>query len=469
MRYVSTRGGEPRGFCDILIEGLAPDGGLYLPQRYPDISRLLPLWRASYAELGYAGLALEVLKLFVDDIPSDDLARICQRAYSVPKFSDPGIVPVSRLSSGMWLAHASLGPTAAFKDIAMQLLGELFEYVLEKRDETLTILGATSGDTGSAAEYALLDKPRVKVFMLTPAGRMSPFQQAQMFSIDSPNVINLAVDGVFDDCQDLVKTVNADAEFKARYRIGAVNSINWARLLAQVVYYIAAWLQIADSPDQQVSFAVPTGNFGNICAAHIARQMGLPIRNLVLATNENNVLDEFVRTGIYRIRSAADTFETSSPSMDISKASNFERFVFDLLGRDHEATAELFGVVLPRTGLIDLSAHLEQIQGRFGFVSATSTHADRITTIKEVFTADNVVIDPHTADGVRAAILTGNQDAVVIETALAVKFKDTINEAINTDPPCPIRFCGLEKLPRKVTRITNRPGELKELIRSGLS
>lgn len=467
MRYISTRGGgEPKAFCDILLEGLAPDGGLYLPESYPDIAPLLADWHATYSELGYAGLAFEVLSLFVDDIPADDLRKICERAYTYPKFSDERIVPITRLSSGLTLAHTSLGPTAAFKDMAMQLLGELFAYVLDNRGERLTILGATSGDTGSAAEYALVGKPGIKVFMLTPAGRMTPFQQAQMFSIDDPAIVNVAVEGVFDDCQDLVKAVNADADFKAAHQIGAVNSINWARLVAQVVYYVAAWIQATDSPTDRVSFAVPTGNFGNICAGHIAREMGLPIDKLILATNENNVLEEFIKTGHYRVRGSADTYETSSPSMDISKASNFERFVFDLLGRDGEATAALFAEALPATGELDLARNLPAVGDRYGFASGSSSHADRVRAIQLVHDEDGYVIDPHTADAVHVARQLGLDNTIVIETALPVKFAATIQEALGTPPPCPDRFIGLEQLPRHVVPLPNNVDALKALINS---
>ena len=321
MRYVSTRDpeGASLGFTDILLEGLAPDGGLYLPETYPQVDAgTLASWRTLLETDGYAALAHAVLSLFIDDIPDADLRAICARAYRPGVFSDPQIVPVTELDGGLWLAHLSNGPTAAFKDMAMQLLGQLFEYELERRGAELNILGATSGDTGSAAEYAMLGLDRVRVFMLTPAGRMSPFQQAQMFSLDDPAIVNIAVSGVFDDCQDLVKAVASDLVFKARYSLGAVNSINWARLVAQVVYYIASWLRVTTADDQSVSFCVPTGNFGNIMAGHVARMMGVPIESLVLATNENNVLDEFFRTGVYRVRSAPETHETSSPSMDIS-------------------------------------------------------------------------------------------------------------------------------------------------------
>src|SRR6478609_4910735 len=353
MQYISTRGDPGRKhFCEILLEGLAPDGGLYLPESYPQVdAATLAKWRG----LPYADLAFEILSLYIDDIPVDDLRAICRKTYTAEVFGTEEIVPLKKLEEGVFLEALSNGPTLAFKDMAMQLLGNLFEYELARRGETLNILGATSGDTGSAAEHAMRGKHGVSVFMLSPYGRMSPFQQAQMFSLQDENIHNLSVEGVFDDCQDIVKAVSNDLEFKRRWRIGTVNSINWARLLAQVVYYFTGYFQATSEAGQRVSFAVPSGNFGNICAGHVARQMGLPIERLVLATNENDVLDEFFRTGVYRVRTAADTHETSSPSMDISKASNFERFVFDLLGRDGERVNALFGEQLSRTGRFDLS------------------------------------------------------------------------------------------------------------------
>ncbi|RRD04581.1 threonine synthase [Arachnia propionica] len=467
MRYVSTRSttGESRSFSDILLEGLAPDGGLYLPDAYPVVDdATLGRWRRVLAEDGYAALAFEVCSLFVDDIPAADLRGICERAYAPEKYLDPAVVPVSRLSDGIWLAHLSNGPTAAFKDMAMQLLGELFPYELARRGETLTILGATSGDTGSSAEHALKGRDGVRVVMLSPAGRMTPFQQAQMYGLDEDNIVNLAVEGVFDDCQDLVKAINADAEFKARHRIGAVNSINWARLMAQIVYYFATWLRIVDG--EPLSFAVPSGNFGNIAAGHIARRMGLPIRHLVLATNENDVLDEFFRTGIYRVRSGAETLATSSPSMDISKASNFERFVADLLGRDGTAVAELFGTRLATDGWFDLSGVDRTASG---FVSGSSRHADRVAEIRATWEQDRVLIDPHTADGVHVArrLVADGQvtgPVVVMETALPVKFAETITEAVGITPPRPERFIGIEDLPRHVQQIPARVEAVKAVI-----
>src|SRR4051812_10542265 len=403
MLYLSTRG-DPRRrhFCEILLEGLAPDGGLYLPERYPQVdAATLARWRS----LPYHELAFEILSLYIDDIPAGDLRAICARTYTAEVFGTPEIVPLKKLEGAVFLEALSNGPTLAFKDMAMQLLGQLFEYELARRGEQLNILGATSGDTGSAAEYAMRGRGGIRVFMTSPHGRMSPFQQAQMFSLQDANIHNIAIQGVFDDCQDIVKAVSNDLEFKRRYRIGTVNSINWARLVAQVVYYFAGYFQATASNDQRVSFAVPSGNFGNICAGHVARQMGLPIQHLVLATNENDVLDEFFRTGVYRVRSAADTHETSSPSMDISKASNFERFVFDLVGRDAAKARGLFEGELGRAGRFDLSLDpaFAQSASRFGFVSGKSTHADRLATIRDTYKRFGTMIDTHTADGVKVA------------------------------------------------------------------
>ena len=379
-------------------------------------------------------------------------------------------MPLRHLEDGVWIEALSNGPTLAFKDMAMQLLGNLFEYELGRRGEELNILGATSGDTGSAAEYAMRGKKGVRVFMTSPHGRMSPFQQAQMFSLQDANIHNIAINGVFDDCQDIVKAVSNDLAFKRKYKIGTVNSINWARLLAQVVYYFAGYIQATESNTQKVSFAVPSGNFGNVCAGHVARQMGLPIAKLVVATNENDVLDEFFRTGVYRVRGTADTHETSSPSMDISKASNFERFVFDLLGRDGARTKALFGEGLSKTGQFDLSADpvFAQAAGRYGFVSGKSVHADRLRTIRETFERHGMVIDTHTADGLKVA--QEHRDAgipmVVLETALPIKFAATIVEALGREPERPAKFEGIEALPKRVTVMDADVAAVQALIAS---
>jgi threonine synthase len=471
MQYISTRAAagqaEPKRFCEILLEGLAPDGGLYLPMHYPQVdSATLTRWRS----LPYADLAFEVLSLYVDDIPADDLRALCRKTYTSAVFGSEAIVPLKRLEEGLYLEALSNGPTLAFKDMAMQLLGNLFEYELARRGESLNIFGATSGDTGSAAEYAMRGKKGVRVFMTSPDGRMSPFQQAQMFSLLDDNIHNIAIRGVFDDCQDLVKAVSNDLAFKQRYKIGTVNSINWARLMAQVVYYFAGYFQATTANTERVSFCVPSGNFGNVCAGHVARMMGLPIEKLVVATNENDVLDEFFRTGVYRVRGSADTHETSSPSMDISKASNFERFVFDLLGRDSLRVADLFGAGLARTGAFDLRADplFAQAGTRYGFVSGKSTHADRIATIRDTWQRFGLMVDTHTADGLKVG--QQNRQAgipmVVLETALPIKFASTIVEALGREPERPAKFLGIEALPKRVRVMDADVNALKAYIAS---
>ncbi len=470
MNYLSTRGDtSPKHFCDILLEGLAPDGGLYLPASYPKIdAATLARWRSVYHSQGYAELAFEVLQLYIDDIPAADLRALCANTYTAEIFGSSQIVPLRQLENGIWLEALSNGPTLAFKDLAMQLLGNLFEYELARRGETLNILGATSGDTGSAAEYAMRGKSGVRVFMTSPASRMSPFQQAQMFSLMDDNIFNIAVDGVFDDCQDMVKAVSNDLDFKRKYKIGTVNSINWARLLAQVVYYFAGYFQATETNNDKVSFAVPSGNFGNICAGHVARMMGLPIARLVVATNENDVLDEFFKTGRYRVRTAADTHETSSPSMDISKASNFERFAFDLLGRDAARTKAYFGDALGRVGYFDLEAHpaFSQAAARYGFVSGKSSHADRLATIKDCWNRHAMMIDTHTADAVKVARehLKPGVPMIVLETALPIKFAQTIVEATGREPERPAKFVGIEALPRRVVNMAADAQAIKHFI-----
>lgn len=476
MRYYSTRGeptDETRTFSDILLRGLAPDGGLYMPVEYPHVSAQdLTRWVQVYREQGYAALAFEVMSLFIDDIPAEDLRALCDKAYAEEVFGSREVVPVTNLPDGMYLLHLSNGPTAAFKDMAMQMLGQLFEYVLRREGRELNIVGATSGDTGSSAEYAMLGKRGIRVFMLTPAGRMTAFQRAQMYGLDDPAIINIAVDGVFDDCQDIVKEISADADFKASYSIGAVNSINWARLLAQVVYYVAAWIQVSADPRRTVSFSVPTGNFGDICAGHIARSMGVPIDRLIVATNENDVLDEFFRTGVYRVRSAVETVATSSPSMDISKASNFERFVFDLVGRDQARVRDLFGEQLRTQGEFSLAGTPEFANARIrhGFLSGSSTHADRVDSIRSLYRHNQTIIDPHTADAWkvgRDAFRGGvvEPPLVVLETALPVKFAETIEEALGFKPDIPERFADIESQPQRVLDMPNDAEAVKQLIR----
>ena len=467
MKYISTRGDQTqRRFCEILLEGLAPDGGLYLPVSYPKVeASTLARWRG----LSYADLAFEILSLYIDDIPAADLKALVHKTYTPAVFGSEQIVPVRRLGeSGVLIEALSNGPTLAFKDMAMQLLGHLFEYELARRGEQLNILGATSGDTGSAAEYAMRGKQGVRVFMLSPNGRMSPFQQAQMFSLQDANIHNLAVEGVFDDAQDIVKAVSNDLAFKRQYKIGTVNSINWARLLAQVVYYFAGYFQTTQSNSEQVSFTVPSGNFGNVCAGHVARMMGLPIAKLVVATNENDVLDEFFRTGTYRVRGSAETHETSSPSMDISKASNFERFVFDLLGRDGARTAELFGPTLAKKGVFSLTADETAAIAGYGFQSGRSTHSDRLATIRSTYERFGDMVDTHTADGVKVAFerVEAGVPMIVLETALPAKFAATIQEALGREPSRPAGLEGIEALPKRFTVVPPQVEVIKQYIRT---
>jgi threonine synthase len=457
VRYVSTRGeAQARRFGEIVLEGLAPGGGLYVPERWPEAD--LDAWRG----LPYPALAFEVLARFADDIPAADLRAMLGRAYTKEAFRSEDITPLKTLEPGLHLLGLANGPTLAFKDLAMQLLGELFEHVLAKRGQSLNVLGATSGDTGSAAEHALRGLRGVSVFMLSPHGRMSAFQRAQMFTLLDSNIHNLAVRGNFDDCQEIVKRVNADAAFKARHRIGAVNSINWARVAAQVVYYFKGYFAATRSNAEQVAFAVPTGNFGNIYAGYAARAMGLPVRQLILATNENDVLDEFFRTGRYRVRRAAQA--TSSPSMDITKASNFERYVFDLVDRDGARVAALWRELEAR-GEFDLSAMRGRIAAS-GFASGLSTHADRIATIRRLERQYGVVIDPHTADGVKVGLERREPGVplVCLETALPVKFADTLREALGRDPGRPPELEGLESRTQRFEVIEPDAEAVKRII-----
>lgn len=463
MQYVSTRGNMPAArFRDVLLEGLAPDGGLVTPSHYPRVDSLLPRWR----RLSYAQLAFEILSLYADDYDSAELQRLVGATYTPAIFGSEAITPVAALEPGMHLLQLSNGPTLAFKDIAMQLLAGLFETELTHRGQDLNILGATSGDTGSAAEVALRGRPRMRVFMLSPLGRMSAFQRAQMYSLQDPNIFNLAIEGSFDDCQDVVKAIGSDVAFKREHRLGAVNSINWARIVAQVVYYFRGYFAVTDEDSAEVDFCVPSGNFGNVLAGWIARQMGLRIGRLIVATNENDVLDEFFRSGRYRIRRGAETHVTSSPSMDISKASNFERFIFDIVGRDPVALRELWWSIDTR-GYFDLketpfwSAVLAS-----GFSSGCSCHADRLATIRRQFERDGRVLDPHTADGVKVARehLRPHVPMVCLETAQPAKFAETVREAIGRDPDRPAALRGIEELPQRYERFPPDPERVRRFL-----
>jgi threonine synthase len=438
----------------------------------------LNAWRT----LSYADLAFEILKKFATDIPEADLKRLAHKTYTPAVYCNARqpddakqitpLYPLETMGNKKLILQAlSNGPTLAFKDMAMQLLGNLFEYALAKQGAELNIFGATSGDTGSSAEYAMRGKKGIRVFMLSPHKKMSAFQTAQMFSLPDPNIFNIAVEGVFDDCQDMVKAASNDLAFKAKQKIGTVNSINWARVVAQVIYYFRGYLAATTHNDQKVSFTVPSGNFGNICAGHIARMMGLPIDKLVVATNENDVLDEFFRTGVYRVRGSAETYHTSSPSMDISKASNFERFIFDLTGRDGNRVKALFEKINTHGGF-DLSGkpgsdgdEFKKVP-QFGFESGKSVHQDRLNTIRDIFSKYGVMIDTHTADGVKVARehVQDGVPMIVLETALAAKFNETIQEALGRDAPRPPGFENIEALPQRFDVMPVDAEKMKQYI-----
>lgn len=471
MKYISTRGNAPaKTFTEILLGGLASDGGLYLPEQYPQVTRAeLDTWRS----LSYAELAFEVLSKFATDIPADDLHAIVNKTYTAEVYGNgrsdsdfTQITPLRRIDDSVYILELSNGPTLAFKDMAMQLLGNLFEYALAKQDAELNILGATSGDTGSAAEYAMRGKQGVRVFMLSPEGKMSSFQRAQMYSLQDPNIFNIAIHGMFDNAQDMVKAISNDHNFKAKYKIGTVNSINWARVSAQIVYYFKGYFAATKSNDEQVAFAVPSGNFGNICAGHIARMMGLPIGQLILATNENDVLDEFFRTGVYRPRDLAHTYETSSPSMDISKASNFERFMFDLVGRDGAKVREFWSKV-DQGGAFDIKGtEYWDALPQFEFSSGKSSHQDRLKTIRELWEEYGVMVDPHTADGLKVGLeqRRPHLPLICLETALPAKFEETIREALGCEPERPAKLAGIEQLPQRCEVMDADVAKLKAFI-----
>lgn len=465
MQYISTRGQQsPLPFSETVLQGLCSDGGLAMPVSIPHIALdTLKTWQT----LSYPELAFEIMQLFIDDIPKNDLKNILTRAYTAEKFGSSNIIELKKINPNRYILGLSNGPTIAFKDMAMQFLGELFEYVLDKKNQTVTIVGATSGDTGSSAIHAMRGKSRIKVFMLSPHKKMSPFQAAQMYSVTDSNIVNIAVNGVFDDCQDMVKALNNDSKFKQKHHISAVNSINWARILAQMVYYFKGYLALIQTVAQpigtKVDFVVPSGNFGNIFAGVMAKKMGLPIGKLILATNENNVLDEFFKTDIYKPRKTNEVFKTSSPSMDIAKASNFERFLYLIFGADK--TLSLMQDV-DKYGYFDLSKDPDwQTIKQNWIISGTSTHQNRLDTIKQINREAQFVIDPHTADGV----FVGNHFLsdtlqLCLETALPTKFEDCIFAALGAIPTRAAHFVGIEALPQQYVVIENDEIALKEII-----
>jgi threonine synthase len=469
VKYRSTRDSgnipDKKSFLEILLGGLAPDGGLYMPEHYPQFSyEDLEFMR----DRSYRSNASMILSRLADDIDPTDLRALINRTYTAEAFSHgrpdsdfSQISPVRKLEDGLFILELSNGPTLAFKDMAMQLLGNLFEYALDQAGQDINILGATSGDTGSAAEYALRGKKNVRVFMLSPEEGMTRFQQAQMYSLQDDNIFNIAIRGTFDDCQAIVKAVSNDAAFKAEYRIGAVNSINWARIAAQVVYYFKAYFAVTTEVGQPVDFCVPSGNFGDVCAGHVARMMGLPIRKLIVATNENDVLDEFFRTGVYRPRKSADVAHTDCPSMDISVASNLERVVFDAVGRDGFVLGHIFALLdtskRDMPGWFDLSRYPEAFRRlkEFGFVSGSSSHTERMEAIRLAWRKYGVMIDTHTVAGLAVGMRCREEGVplVCLETALPAKFENVMVEALGRKPERPASLAGLEDLPQRVVHM----------------
>lgn len=447
MKYISTRGADSaNGFKEVVLKGLAADGGLFVPVNYPklDISKL--------KNLPYHQLAFEVIKPFVDgDIPDSDLQKILAEVYSPQIFRNPQIAPLKKIEQGQYLLELFHGPTLAFKDFALQLLGRFFEYF----NQPINILGATSGDTGSAAIAGCAGIKNVNIYILHPYGKVSEVQRRQMTTILSPNVHNIAVKGNFDDCQNIVKEIFEDAAFKSAHNLSAVNSINWARIVAQVVYYFYASLQY----DKPVSYSVPTGNFGDILAGWIAIQMGLPINKLIIATNKNDILHRFLQTGVYK---KAPVYHTLSPSMDIQISSNFERLLFEYHGHDASVISNKIKELKEKSEFkveANILAEIKKI-----FDSAATNDEQTTKTIQQVYASSAEIIDPHTATGVAAAKKLAIGDVITLATAHPAKFPDAVNIAINVHPKLPDFLSDLFEREEKFQIVENSVDAIKGII-----
>lgn len=456
MNYISTRGQiEPVGFKDAVMMGLATDGGLLLPERIPTLSpATLDAWR----ELSYQQLAFELISLYATDIPADDLKDLIDRSYAT--FDNREITPVVH-EDGVYILELFHGPTLAFKDVALQLLGNLFAYLLKERGEKMNIVGATSGDTGSAAIYGVRGKENINIFILHPHLKTSPIQALQMTTVTDANVHNIAAKGTFDDCQNIVKSLFNDLPFKEKYALGAVNSINWARVLAQVVYYFYAWFRTTDNGGANIVFSVPTGNFGDIFAGYIAKRMGLPVSKLLLATNENNILTRFINDGDY---SLGDVVPTVSPSMDIQLASNFERYLFYLFDENPARVRDAF-VELTQTGRIAFSSN-ELSRVREEFLSRSVNQAETLETIAAFHKATGYLLDPHTAVGVRAAqeLVPADATPVCLATAHPAKFGEAVEQATGIAPPFPQALAGIDRLPSRCAVLEADRAAIKAFI-----
>ncbi len=485
MFYESTRGLKiyrKKGvfhqfsFGDVIIEGIAEDGGLFVPYKidaddnveYPkySVKKIEEMRDNTYPEL-----ATEIMSRFAgDDIARDDLEAMVSSTYTEEKFGSCDITPVTEIMDDVYCLNLSMGPTRAFKDIALQLLLELMDHELEKRDSFMNVILASSGDTYSAAEHAAIGKKRIAVFGITPQTGMSAVQEWQGRGLNEPNIFNLAMNGPFDDGQDIVKEIFADQNFKKEYKLGALNSINWGRIAAQVVYYFKAYYDVTDNSDQLVDFSVPSGNFGDVLAGYIAKRMGLNIRKLIVATNENSVLDTFISKGLYRTWTKDEVLQTSSPSMDISKASNFERLLYDATDRDENAVAAYMSLVnnpnVRGFNLAGLPAYQRILD--YGFDSGSSSHKDRLSTIRQIYEDSGYLIDPHTADGIYVG-LSKKEDGiplVCLETANWSKFEPTIREALpGITLELPSEFQGIEKKQQFYTTVDADKDQVMQYIR----
>ncbi len=433
MFYKSTRGDLEVSFCDSVLWGLTPEGGLIVPKNFPRYSKeRLNLMK----NMNYNDLALNIMTDFIDDIPKSDLKVLIDKSYSKKLFGSGAITPVTKIGNDEYILELYNGPTLAFKDVALQFLGNVFEYVLDKNKSTTNILTATSGDTGSAAIHGVKGKNRLRIFVLTPEGRMSKFQTAQMYSVIDKGVFNIAINGTFDDCQDMVKKVSEDVNFREKYHLGYMNSINWTRILAQIVYYAKGVFEVQKKNnlalDKEVDVAVPTGNFGDILAGYYAKKIGIPIGKLILSTNENNVLDIFFKKGIYKIRNKEDVIVTDSPSMDITSASNFERLIYDVVDQDPKIVKDLWAKIKSEKFFdISKTKYFDNVK-KTGIVSGSSNKKQRFATIKNIYDKTGIIIDPHTANGVFCAqeYKRSKVPVLCLATASPVKFEESIVEAL---------------------------------------
>ncbi|WP_308720212.1 threonine synthase [Komagataeibacter xylinus] len=461
MRYISTRGQAPvRDFSSVLLAGLAEDGGLYLPESWPELS--VDDWR-SLRGLPYPELAARIIAPFAEgSITHDVLLKLCREAYA--RFDHPAIVPLTQVEDGLFVQELFHGPTLAFKDMAMQLLGRLFDHVLTERDQKVTIVGATSGDTGSAAIEACRGRERLRVVILHPEGRTSEVQRRQMTTVLEPNVTNLAVKGTFDDCQDLVKAMFADQPFRTDMNLSAVNSINWARIAAQVPYYVYAALALG-APDREVSFAVPTGNFGNVLAAWVARRMGLPIRALCVGSNRNDILSRFLNENDMSIHGVVPSL---SPSMDIQVSSNFERLLFELLDRDAAACTRIM-TDFRKTGVMKVATPVwDRANALFhGMALDDDATAAEIRTLN---TRSHYLADPHTAIGIAAgrAFREPGIPMVAMSTAHPAKFPDAMAKATGIRPALPDSLADLYDRPERYTVVPADLGVIEDKVRAAV-